>query len=124
MRALVTGAAGFVGQWVTRAMLARGWSVAGLTNAPLAGDALLGAEERAAVRWHEGDVRDRATLASVLEAERPDAVVHLAAIAFVPAAGADPGVAVEVNVAATARLIGELRQRRRAGTLDPVILVV
>ena len=124
MRALVTGAAGFVGQWTVRAMLARGWSVAGLTNTPLAGDALLGAEERAAVRWHEGDVRDRETIVRVLDAERPDVVVHLAGIAFVPAAGSDPGVTVEVNVASTARLLGEARLRRRAGTLDPAILVV
>ncbi len=105
-------------------MLARGWSVAGLTNAPLADDSLLGTEERAAVRWHEGDVRDRATIVRVLEAERPDVVVHLAGIAYVPAAGSDPGTTVEVNVAATARLVGEARLRRRAGTLDPVILVI
>ena len=124
MRALVTGAAGFVGQWTVRAMLARGWHVAGLTNTPLAAGAVLDAGERAAVRWHEGDVRDRATIARLLEAERPDVVVHLAAISFVPAAGADPGATVEVNVAAAARLVGELRLRRRAGTLDPLVLVI
>jgi GDP-4-dehydro-6-deoxy-D-mannose reductase len=124
MRALVTGAAGFVGQWTVRAMLARGWSVAGLSNTSLAGDALLGEEERAAVRWHEGDVRDRETLARIVDDERPEAIVHLAGIAFVPSASADPGVTVEVNVAATARLLGEVRLRRRAGTLDPVVLVI
>ena len=124
MRALVTGASGFVGQWTVRAMLARGWSVAGLTNAPLGPRAVLDDTERARVRWHHGDVRDRAVLAAALDAERPDVVVHLAAIAFVPAAGADPGVTAEVNVVATARLLGELRARRAAGTLDPVVLVV
>jgi GDP-4-dehydro-6-deoxy-D-mannose reductase len=74
--------------------------------------------------WLVGDVRDPAHLAAALDAARPDLVVHLAGVSYVPAAGADPGLAAEVNVVAAARLVGLVRVRRRAGALDPVVLVV
>lgn len=80
--------------------------------------------ERAEVRWHVGDVRDAAVLARALDGEQPDAVFHLAGVSFVPTAEADPGLAYEVNVVATARLLGLVAARRRAGTLDPTVLVV
>jgi GDP-4-dehydro-6-deoxy-D-mannose reductase len=45
-------------------------------------------------------------------------------VTFVPDAADDPGATAEVNVVAAARLLGVVRQRRRAGTLDPVVVVV
>src|SRR5688500_17954539 len=117
-RALVTGAAGFVGGWLTRALVARGWEVTGTALAAPEGGA--GTD---AVHWVCGDVRDPAHLAAALDAARPDAVFHLAGVTFVPEAANDPGHAVEVNVVAAARLLGLVRQRRRAGTLDPVVVV-
>jgi GDP-4-dehydro-6-deoxy-D-mannose reductase len=119
VRALVTGAGGFVGQWLVRALLARGDDV---TATALSSPAGGGAGE--GVRWLVGDVRDAAHLEAALDAARPDVIVHLAGVTFVPHAAEDPGVAVEVNVAATARLLGLVRRRRRAGTLDPVVVVV
>lgn len=76
------------------------------------------------MRWIAGDVRDAAHLAAALDAAQPDAVFHLAGVTFVPAAGDDPGAATEVNVVAAARLLGLVRQRRAAGTLDPAVVVV
>jgi GDP-4-dehydro-6-deoxy-D-mannose reductase len=113
-RALITGAAGFVGRWLTRALVEQGWDVTGAALEPPADDT---------VRWVAGDVRDPAHLAAALDASTPDAIFHLAGVTFVPAAGNDPGATAEVNVVAAARLMGLVRQRRRAGTLDPVLLV-
>ena len=120
-RALVTGAGGFVGRWLVRALAAEGWTVAG--TGPVRPDADSDEALRAAA-WYAGDVRDPEHLAGALDAARPDLVVHLAAVSHVPAANADPGLAAEVNIAAAARLVGLVRQRRRAGALDPVVLVV
>lgn len=124
MRALITGAAGFVGQWLSAELLRGGWDVYG---AHLGGDIPPGAldgDGRRAVHWVACDVTRTEALRATLDASAPDAVFHLAGVAFVPAASADPGQAFEVNAVAAARLLAEVGTRRRAGTLDPVVLVV
>jgi len=123
MTVLVTGADGFVGRWVLRALVAAGHQVVGAVQpGPPREDGLSDAE-RAAVLWiplELGDLRSVQQLAA-----RPfDAVIHLAAIASGGDALRDPGVAWSVNAAGTARLLGELGRRRRAGETDPVVLVV
>ncbi|MDQ6886303.1 MAG: GDP-mannose 4,6-dehydratase [Gemmatimonadota bacterium] len=123
MRALVTGAAGFVGQWMCRELLQRGWDV----TATIFGDLPTGAldpDERRVVRWVPTDLRRPEQLGDAVDVAAPDAIVHLAGVAFVPAATADPGSAFEVNTVVAARLLGEVRARRAAGTLDPAVLVV
>ncbi|HEY0997287.1 MAG TPA: GDP-mannose 4,6-dehydratase [Gemmatimonadaceae bacterium] len=122
MRALVTGGGGFVAQWVIRAMLARGWEVIASGPEPAAPASADGVA--AGARWRPLDVRDDAALGAALDAERPDAIVHLAAVAFPPAATADPAAAWALNVVGTVRLLGAAGARVKAGTLDPVVLVV
>jgi GDP-4-dehydro-6-deoxy-D-mannose reductase len=124
-RALVTGGAGFAAQWLERALLDRGWDVvaAGL-GVPPAGTSVLRDGERRAIDWIQTDVRRPEDVRRALDAARPDAVFHLAGIAFVPAAAADPGAAYEVNAIGAVRLLAAIAERRDAGTLDPVILVV
>ena len=123
-RALVTGAAGFVGQWLARALLAEGWEVTGTSlggappEVPTLGDA-----ELAAIRWLPVDVRRADQVGSALDAARPDAVFHLAGVTFLPTAAADPSLTIETNVGGCAALMAQLRERRRAGTLDPVVIV-
>jgi GDP-4-dehydro-6-deoxy-D-mannose reductase len=116
-RALVTGAAGFVGQWLVRALVEDGYDVTGAAlHAP--------ASAPPDVRWITGDVRDAEHLAHAVDAARPDAVFHLAGVTFVPDAANDPGATAEINAVAAMRLLGVIRQRRRAGALDPVVVVV
>jgi GDP-4-dehydro-6-deoxy-D-mannose reductase len=124
VRALVTGAAGFVGQWLCRELLRRGWEVAGTTHDEAPSQPTLAADEAERVRWIPADVRRADDLRRALAESRPDAIFHLAGVTFVPAAGADPGAALEVNVVAAARLLAEVRARRRGGEGDPVVLVV
>lgn len=121
-RALVTGAAGFVGAWLVPALADAGWAVTAAAASPPELDA--GDPRHAVAEWVFGDVRDGAHLAQLLDASRPDAIIHLAGITFVPDAGRDPGTTAEVNVVAAARLLGLVRERRRAGTLDPTVLVI
>ncbi|HEY0972774.1 MAG TPA: GDP-mannose 4,6-dehydratase [Gemmatimonadales bacterium] len=120
MRALVTGAGGFVGGWLCRALAERG--------AVVTGTRLGGADGAAAApgveRWLEGDVRDADFLGRALDESRPDAVFHLAGVSSVGGAAADPGFATEVNVTGTVRLLAQVARRRAGGELDPVVLVV
>jgi GDP-4-dehydro-6-deoxy-D-mannose reductase len=122
---LVTGGSGFVGQWIARALIERG------NTATLSGieplderTRVLNADERRAVRWVHCDVRSRDEIEAMVDAAQPDVVIHLAGVAFPPDADADPTATYDINVLGAVRLLGALAKRRRAGTLDPSIVVV
>lgn len=128
--ALVTGAAGFAGRWLCGALVQEGWKVTGIAlsasdvvSATGAGAGAPARDERPEVSWIAGDIRDPGVIARALDAAAPDVVFHLAGVSFVPSAEADPGLAYDVNVTASARLLAAVAARRSAGTLDPVILV-
>ncbi len=124
-RVLLTGGGGFVGQWVTKALLARGDEVtlSGLSSG-LTGPAILSDDERRAVRWQNADMRDAAAVEQAIEQSRPDAIIHLAGISFPPEAERSPVTTYDVNVLGAIRLLSAVTTRRRAGTMDPVVLIV
>ncbi len=123
-RALVTGAAGFVGQWLCRTLLEEGWDVVGAGVAAHPGRWLLDERERSGVRWVLADVRLQSDVARIVDESRPDAIFHLAGVSFVPDAQGDPVLAHEVNILGAARVLNEVRVRRRRGEIDPVVLVI
>jgi dihydroflavonol-4-reductase len=73
MRAYVTGATGFIGSRLARALLDRGWDVTVLARVPERAQALADAGARIAI----GDITDPASLATSMPGH--DAVFHLAA---------------------------------------------
>lgn len=105
MRVLVTGAAGFLGRHVARALAARGDHVVGIDTRPQ--DGLDGVE---AVL---GDVTDR-SLPVRPAMSGADALVHLAAIASPRECEADPAAAFDVNVRGTYEML-RLAMRIGAG---------
>jgi GDP-4-dehydro-6-deoxy-D-mannose reductase len=124
VRALVTGAAGFAGQWLCRELLHSGWDVWGTRLDDALPPGALDSESGDAVRWWEGDLRAATAAHDAIEAAIPDAIFHLAGIAHVPSANADPAGTLEVNVIVASRLLAHVRARRAAGTLDPVVVMI
>lgn len=95
MRALVTGSAGFVGPYLVRALLERGWKVIALDAHPHPAPS--------------GIPRIVADVARIekrhLRGLRLDAVFHLAGLSHVPTCDADPDRAFDVHAQGTVRLL-------------------
>jgi len=118
MTVLVTGANGFVGAWVIRALLA-----AGHTVVAAAGPDLPAGRDQAAVRWLSFDLQSLDSVQAAVS-EPVDAVIHLAGLASGADALLDPGLAWALNAGGTARLLHALGERHRRGEIDPVVLLV
>jgi nucleoside-diphosphate-sugar epimerase len=91
MRILVTGASGFVGQWMVDELRGAGHEV--MTTPP-----------------HDRlDINDQPALTALIRTARPEGVIHLAGMAFGPDASLDPEGAKRVNVGGTSTLLDAIR---------------
>ena len=101
MKVLVTGCNGFAGRHAGAALRQAGHETIGgdLAISPCGADSCL-----------EMDVRDLASIARALEAARPDAILHLGGIAFVPLGWTEPQQVFSVNTIGTLNLLDAVRQ--------------
>lgn len=97
-RLLLTGSSGFTGRYVRAELERAGWHVTGLGHAAHARET--SPDERAV------DLLDREAVARTVAEVRPDAVIHLAAIAFV--AHGDVDAIYRCNVVGTRHLLEAL----------------
>ncbi len=108
---MVTGAGGCIGSWVL-ALLARAGVPACAVDLsedkrrPLL---LMSEEELKKVQWRTGDISDTAAVLQILEAVRPSAIIHLAALQ-VPFCKADPIAGAKVNVVGTVNIFEAARR--------------
>ncbi len=102
MRVLVTGGNGYVGRTLCR--LLRHDHTVGIIDNLRYGDCRFEREEVAAYQWFQEDIRNRAAMKDIVDRFQPDAIVHLAAIHFIPECEGDPELAVSTNVQGTVNL--------------------
>lgn len=99
VRALVTGANGFVGTWLTGYLADQGDEVVGID--------------------HEINVTDAGAVRDAVVAVAPEAVYHLAALAHVGDSWGDPGAVLQVNAVGTLNI---LEAARACATVPRVLL--
>jgi nucleoside-diphosphate-sugar epimerase len=108
---VVTGAGGCIGSWVL-ALLARAGVPAcafDLSEDKRRPRLLIPEKDLEKIRWRTGDIADNRAVAGVLEAVRPCAVIHLAALQ-VPFCKADPVAGAKVNVVGTVNVFEAARR--------------
>ena len=122
MRALVTGAAGFIGNTLSRALLDRGDEVVGLDNlndyysVQLKRDRLALCADHPAFTFLELDVADSDGMSRALDDREFDVIVHLAAQAGVRYSIENPMAYVRANLVGFANVL-ELARTHPAGHL-------
>jgi UDP-glucose 4-epimerase len=107
---LVTGAAGFLGSHVVEDLLGRGTPVVALDNLQWGRlDFLAPSFKNPDCTFVVADLREPDGTRTLLERFRPAAVVHLAALHYIPACVADPALAVGINVLGTQSILSACR---------------
>lgn len=113
MKVLITGAAGFMGPFLTRHAMTAG------ASAILGIDSVAAGREWPGAPFQKCDVRDEARLLSVISEFQPDRVFHLAAQSYPTVSLQKPRETVESNISGTVNLYESLRT---AG-LAPMVVV-
>ena len=101
---VITGGAGFVGSHLVKRMLESSGSVTVVDNLHTGRTDLL-PTGAATVSFIEADVRDAKAVHDAFARARPDIVVHLAALHYIPYCDANPVETVEVNVNGTRNIL-------------------
>jgi UDP-glucose 4-epimerase len=98
MRYLITGGGGFLGAELAAALAERGDSVAAFDLQASARLTALLDQYPKQVSFTAGEIADADAVMAAVEASRPDAIVHGAAVVGVPASIAQPQLTMRVNV--------------------------
>lgn len=102
MRVLITGAGGFVGPYLRRALQGAGAEVLGLGPHPIAGEVDLLV-----------DVTDVKATAEAVAKVQPDAIVHLAGLSSVSECAKNPMRAFEINAGGTLSVVQAVLAAKR-----------
>lgn len=113
VKVLITGGAGFIGSATAKALMERGDTPILIDNFNDYYDPRIKEDRikkflkdyKGQFKLYRGDIRDRAFLEKLFKKERPDKVIHLAAMAGVRNSLRDPALYADVNVMGTTYLL-------------------
>jgi UDP-glucose 4-epimerase len=108
MRILITGGAGFIGSHIVDALVA-----AKSHDLAVLDDLSSGIRERLdpAIRFHHADIRNADEVRLIIDRERPEVLMHLAAQIDVRKSVADPAFDAEVNIGGLLNLMEAGREK-------------
>ncbi len=114
-RALVSGAAGFIGFHLSQRLLSQGWQVQGVDNLNAYYEPTLKAARlkllraQAGFQFHQTDIADRAAMAALFQQQPFDLVLHLAAQAGVRHSVENPMAYLDSNLAGMLNVLEGVR---------------
>jgi UDP-glucose 4-epimerase len=115
-KVLITGGAGFIGSTLSKHLQDEGHEVFVLDNLSFGRRVLANVPDG---RFFQADIRDRAATQRVLDETRPNIVLHLAAIHFIPYCNQHPAEAADVNINGT---INVLEAAGSKGSLEQIFV--
>jgi len=114
MNILITGVAGGIGSSLALQLKYRGHNIVGVDNMNngyydnIYDD--IATHGKKVCTFYERDIRDDISIPEILEKEKIDIVIHLAAITSLPEAESHPHETIDVNVGGTAAILDAVRK--------------
>ncbi len=102
MKVLVTGAAGFIGSAIVPALQKEGYEIYVLDNLSFGSREFIDIPDS---HFFLADIRDAAKVQEITGCVKPDIVIHLAAIHFIPYCNQHPVEAADINIRGTMNVL-------------------
>jgi len=98
---LITGINGFVGQWLTKLLIAQGYTIFGidLQDHPFSEH----------VHYQKADLLDSSTITSIVKNSQPEFLFNLAGVTYLPDADSSPKTAIDANITGTLNLLDAVK---------------